>query len=181
MATAPINRPRVYNAPGTPWPGLARPFQSNGGNTFSASQFVSLTSTILAAYVADGTAIYGLVVDDSHTATSEPYASPYGLNHNCVDPRGQQFIMNITDASGNVGSGSTTLGDVVVGTLYSARYLASVDTAALGVDASDSGTATKNIFKVEDLYLKGTKYPDGDLVTDFNGRVIVSIIATAIQ
>ena len=181
MPTAPISRPRVYSAPGTPWAGLARPLQNDGGNTFSYGQFVVLTAGALAAYAADGTAVYGLTVDPSHTATEEAYSSPYGELHNCINPSGQLFLMNITDASGTVGSGSTTQGNVAIGTRYSGTYLASQDTGAVGIDAADSGTAAKNMFQVVDLYQKGTKYPDGDLVGDFNGRVLVKIIDSAIQ
>lgn len=180
MATAPLSRPRVFSNGGKAF--LAtRTQQSDGSNTFANGQFVKMSSGSLAAYVADDTAIYGLTPDDSHTSSSEPYTAPWNELHSVIDPSGRVlFIMNITDGSGNVGSGSTTIADVTVGTLYSARYLASVDTSALAVDASDSGTATKNIFRVEDKY-SNDKYPDGDATADFNGRVLVSIIDTAIQ
>jgi len=180
MATAPISRPRVFSAPGAAYL-KTRTQQSDGSNSFSNGQFVKISSGDLAAYVADDTGIYGLTPDNSHASTDEPYTAPWSELHSVIDPSGGTlFIMNITDGSGNVGSGSTTLADVSIGTRYSARYLASVDTTALGVDASDSGTATKNIFQVVDKYIN-TKYPDGDAAADFNGRVLVKVIDSAIQ
>src|SRR5688572_19273616 len=180
MAQAPISRPRLFQSPGTPFPGMLRAVLSDSSNSFSAGQFLKVSSGALAAYVADDVAIYGLSLDDSHTSTSEPYTAPYGENHNPVGLSGAYFLMNITDASGNVGSGSTTLADVTIGSRYSARYLASVDTAALALDASDVGTATKNLFQVVAKY-NDTDYPDGDAAADFNGRVIVKVIDSAIQ
>jgi hypothetical protein len=181
MATqAPLIPPTLFNAPGTPWPALKRAQLSDGSNTINANSIVKVSSGNLAAYAADDTAVYGLMTDASTTSTTEPYLSPNGEYHAPIDPRGQQFMMNITDGSGTVGSGSTTLNDVTIGTLYSARYLGTVQTTFLAIDASDTGTATKHIFKVEAKVTSPT-FADGDATDDYNGRVIVSIIATAIQ
>lgn len=184
MATAPIGRPALKQNTGTITPGLTRSGQSDSAtaaNVFTGQQFVRIsvgnnseTAGFLAPYIADDIAIYGLVPDKTHLTTDEPYTQPYGSTHNVIDPRGAVFLMNITDGSGTVGSGSTTQANVSVGTLYSAHYLASVDTGCLAVDASDTGTATKNIFRVVALW------PE-DATTDFNGRVLVSILGTAIQ
>lgn len=174
MANAPITRPKLHQSRGGSFPAQTRSVQGDGSNTFVAQQFVKMSSGSLAAYVADDTGLYGLTPDKSHASTDEAYTAPYAENHNVIDPRSALFIMNISDASGNVGSGTTTQGDVTIGTLYSGVYLAATDTSALAVDASDSGTATKNIFRVEALW------PE-DATTDKNGRVIVSIIDSAIQ
>lgn len=183
MPTAPIILPRVYSTTNT-WvqQTAAQPNYTADTTSFPfvAGQFVKLVSGTLRRYVADDTAIYGLSVDDAHYTTSEPYLSPFGIYHNPVALRGNRFIMNITDDSGNVGSGSTTQGDVTLGTLYSARYLVSPYTSNLALDASDSGTATKNIFRAVGFYNQ-TLAADGDLSTDFNGRVIVEILGTATQ
>jgi hypothetical protein len=181
MATqAPINRPDIYNAPGVAFPCTKRNQLSDGSNTIAAQSFVKVSSGDLAAYQADDTAIYGLMTDASTTATTEPYLSPNGQYHAPLALAGQQFKMNITDGSGNVGSGSTTVNDVTIGSLYSARYLATVDTSCLAIDASDSGTATKHIFRVEAKCVAPT-FQDGDATDDYNGRVIVSVIPSAIQ
>lgn len=182
-AQAPLSRPVLWQSPGTPF-ATTLPAITDAANTFTANQFVKISSGALAAYVADDTAIYGLTTDDSHTATSEPYTAPYGQFHNPIALRGQTFLMNITDGSGNVGSGSTTLNDVSIGTLYSARYLGSIDTGCVAIDASDSGTATKNIFKVVAKFqssLTGGVFPDGDATDDYNGRVMVEVIDAGIQ
>lgn len=174
MANAPLGRPRPYQYPGTQFPGLQLSALSDSSNTIGAAQFVKISSGVLAAYVADDTGIVGLCQDASHAATDEPYTQPFGENHNVLGLRGVTFLMNITDGSGTVGSGSTAQSDVTIGTLYSARYLGTVDTGCLAVDASDSGTATKNIFRVVG------KFPQ-DASADFNGRVMVQILDTAIQ
>ena len=172
MANAPITKPTLFQALNPDR--CLRPSKGDASATFEAQQFVLLTSGSLATYVADDVAIYGLTEDGSKTATTEPYDSLYSQNHNVIDPTGCTFIMNITDASGTVGSGSTTQADVTVGTRYSARYLASPYTTTLGIDAADSGTATKNLFQVTGLVA-------ADASTDYNGRVYVKVIASAIQ
>ncbi len=177
MANAPLTYPRVFDT-SNPWVQQRAPL-ADASNTFVAGQFVNVASGALAAYAADDIIIYGLAIDPSHAATDEAYASPFGQNHNVVDPRNTRFIMNITDGSGSVGSGTTTHAAVAIGTLYSGTYL-SAPATILGLDASDSGTATKNIFKVEALYNTQID-PGGDASSDKNGRVIVSIIPSAIQ
>jgi len=180
MATAPISAPRLFQNNGT-WDAQRESWPDNNGvNPFVPGQFLKLVSGLLNPYVADDTAIFGLSADKSHATTDEPYSAPFGVNHNPIRLNGARFLMNITDGTGTVGSGSTTQANVTVGTLYSGFYLASPYGSILGVDASDSGTATKNIFKVVGLYTAPT-FSDGDAAGDFNGRVIVEVISTAIQ
>jgi hypothetical protein len=174
MANAPIGCPRPLQFPGTPFPGLQLSALGDSSNTFVAGQFLKVSSGALAPYVADDTAICGLASDASHAATDEPYSQPFGENHNPIALRGVTFLMNITDGSGTVGSGSTTQADVTIGTLYSARYLGTIDTSAAAIDASDTGTATKHIFRVVGKWSQ-------DASTDYNGRVMVQVIDTAIQ
>lgn len=183
MATqAPIARPSVWQST-LPFV-TTLPAITDGGNTFENNQFVKLSSGALAAYVADDTGIYGLTTDSSHTSNSEPYTAPYQEMHNPVQLTGQTFLMNITDGSGTVGSGSTTQANVTIGSNYSARYLGSFDTGCTAIDASDSGSATKHIFKVVGKFqstLSGGAFPNGDASDDYNGRVMVQVIAAGIQ
>lgn len=185
MANAPIAFPRLYQTR-LPWVQQReqQPNYTTDNTTypFVAGQFVKLVSGTLRPYVADDIILYGLSLDASTLATTaEAYATPFGQNHNPVSLNGGRFIMNITDASGTVGSGTTTQAAVAIGTLYSGTYLASPYGNVLGVDASDSGTATKNIFKVVGLYTVAAGFSDGDATADFNGRVIVEILGSAIQ
>lgn len=179
MANAPLAFPRIFANQAQGWVQQTSA-QSDGSNTFVAGQILKLSSGSLAPYVADDTAVWGLSLDVSHASTDTPDVAPFGELHNPAGLRSVRLLMNITDGSGTVGSGSTTQADVTIGTLYSARYLATVNTAILALDASDSGTATKNIFRVVGLY-NTTLASDGDASGDFNGRVIVEVIGTAIQ
>lgn len=188
MATAPINYPSLATVR-VPWVQQREQqpnYTTDGTKPFVAGQFVLLTSGVLVPYVdTTGTAsigLYGLSLDASTLPANnpEPYATPFGQNHNPVALNGARFIMNLTDGSGTVGSGTTTQASVTIGTLYAGRYLSTI-TTILGVNLADSGTATKNIFKVVGLVNAAAGYSDGDLSTDFNGRVIVEILGTAIQ
>lgn len=191
MASAPIIYPRLWTSSSAAFPCPLRNPASDGSATLVAGHFVSASLVAgvltLAAYVADGTGIYGLMNDPSHTSTEEAYSSIYGENHNPIDPKGAVFIMNITDASGTVGSGSTTHANVTLGSFYSGFYMSSPATA-LGLDASDSatapvvtaGTATKCIFEVVGYYNTSIA-SDGDASTDYNGRVLVRLLDSAIQ
>jgi len=180
-AQAPLGFPALFDSPGTGFPAMKRAQLSNGSNTtIPAQTWVKVSSGVLAAYVADDTTVYGLMTDAATSSTTEPYLSPNGLYHAPLDPRGQEFMMNITDGSGNVGSGSTTINDVTIGSFYSARYLASSNTAILAIDASDTGTATKHIFEVV-AKVQAPTFVGGDATDDYNGRVIVRILGSAIQ
>lgn len=181
MATqAPLGFPQLFDSPGVAFPATKRAQLSDGSNTIPAQSWVRVASGVLIAYAADDVSVYGLMTDGSTTSTTEPYLSPNGEYHAPLDPRGQEFMMNITDGSGNVGSGSTTINDVTIGAFYSARYLATFNTAILAVDASDTGTATKNIFEVV-AKVQAPTFVGGDATDDYNGRVIVRILGSAIQ
>lgn len=189
MAQAPLVYPHLASTNG-PWvqQTAQQPnYTADSTKPFVAGQFVLLTSGVLVPYVdTTGTAsvnIYGLSLDASTLPVNnpEPYLTPFGQNHNPVSCRnGARFVMNITDGSGTVGSGSTTQANVTLGTLYAGRYLSTI-TTILGINAADSGTAGKNLFKVVGLYTVAAGFSDGDASGDFNGRAIVEVLGTAIQ
>lgn len=165
MATAPINKPTLVQS-GKTWP-ATRAEVTDASNSFVAQQFVKLSSGALAECASEDTVVYGLVLDDSHTATAEPYTAPFGQLHSPLDVQEGEFLVNITDTSGAVGSGSTTQADVTVGTAYG-LLLGSGDYD--GIAFLNKDDTTNDFFKVERLW------PD-DATTDFNGRVVCSIVA----
>ncbi len=182
MATAPIGRPKLFKSVGTSSPGLTRPQKSDGGNTFVAGALVVLDGSTLKAATSSQTAIWGLTPDASHTATDEPYSAPFGENHNAIDPTGQLFVMNVTLENGTVGSGATTLNDVVIGKFYPGALMNTGDTLSMGL-ASNTGVLTasaSNIFQVVDK-LDAATYVGYDAATDYNGRVVVKVAAVGIQ
>jgi hypothetical protein len=189
MANAPIGFPRLISTRG-PWVQQreAQPnYTTDATKPFVAGQFVLLTSGVLVPYIDNqGTpsvALYGLSLDASTLPVNnpEPYSTPFGQNHNPVSLyNGARFIMNVTDGSGTVGSGTTTQAAVTIGTFYQGRYLTGYPTV-LGINAAASGTTTSYPFKVVGLYTTASGYSDGDASGDFNGRVIVEINTACIQ
>lgn len=178
MPTAPISAPRLFQNNGT-WDAQRESWPDNNSvNPFVPGQLLKLVSGLLNPYVADDASIFGLSADKSHATTDEPYSAPFGVNHNPIRLNGVRLLMNLTDVSGTVGSGTTTQGSVTVGTAYSGVYLASPYGSVLGIDRSGGGS--NKIFKVVGLYQAPT-FSDGDLSTDFNGRVLIEIVATALQ
>lgn len=178
MANAPIRPPELKFSYGTTTPAITLSGISGGGNTFYPQQFVKLSGSAptqsIASYVADDTAIFGLTPDGSHATTDGPQTQPYGDIHNVRSLRGSRFLVNITDASGTIGSGSTRQQEVSIGTLYSGTYFGSPYTTVFGLDASDTGTSGKHIFRV-------VEYWPEDATSDFNGRVVIEVLSTAIQ
>lgn len=166
MATAPINKPTLVQSSQT-WP-QTRAEVTDASNAFAALQFVKLDSGALAECASEDTVVYGLTPDASHTATAEPYTAPFGQLHSPIDVQGAEFLVNITDGSGAVGSGSTTQADVTVGTAYGLLLGSSTYDGIAFLNKDDT---TNDFFRVERLWA-------GDATTDFNGRVVCSIVAT---
>jgi len=163
MASAPVTFPWLASDNGQI--AVTRPQITDSSNTFAAYQFVKVSSNALAECATDDVVCYGLVMDPSHTSTDAPFVAPFGELHEVIDPANAQFVVNITDSSGTVGSGSTRQIDVAIGTAY-ALYLGSGDYDGIAfVDKSDT---TNDFFIVQGRY-------EGDASTDFNGRVYVSL------
>lgn len=157
----------------------------DGSNTILKQQFVLNTSGAWIKYAAAGIIVAGLMLDASTTATAEPFNALYGENHNPIDPRTCQFLMNLTDNSGTEGSGTTTAGSVVLGQYYACRY-GGTTTAALMINlttgAVTAASAGGVFWKVVGIYnTTTTGNGDGDASADFNGRVIVEIDQIGLQ
>lgn len=167
MAQAPITKPFVASTARPEF--CTRPQITDGSNTFTAFNFVYVTSNALAQCPTNATTVYGLVLDPSHAATDEPYDAPFGQLHEVVDTDQAVFVVNITDGSGNIGSGSTTQEDVAIGSNYELLVKSGGDYD--GYQFLDSSASTNVFFRVEGRY-------ELDAATDFNGRVYASVVAT---
>lgn len=167
MATAPINppKPTSYIGNDTPMTRAKAPVASS--TAFVAGQFVKTPSAVTKLSAAD-TTVYGWAQEDASATTATPPDVLYAGYTNVVDVRNTFFLVNITDASGTIGSGSTTQAAVSVGSVYNMVYGASPYTA---VQMLNAATVAAPLFKVESLWPQ-------DLTTDFNGRVLVSIAST---
>lgn len=138
-------------------------------NTPKAYQFCFLSSGLLRAVQTDGTTVYGLAVaDGTSSATASIVDYPFGTTLYPQDVRNTFFLVNITDGSGTVGSGTTTQAAVSVGTSYALIYGTTGYTDVQMLDASDT---TNKFFTVVAKYAE-------DATADFNGRVIASIAST---
>jgi len=172
MPTAPINKPTAIQKDGnTAFVQRAKqPYSS--ASAFKAGQFVVLGSGVLAKVAAGGGTVYGLALEDSvATTVTPPDTLNYGTANfytNPLDVQDTYFLVNITDGSGTVGSGTTTQAAVSVGTSYQIIY---GGTGYTDVQMLNAASSTTPFFKVAALYSK-------DATADFNGRVICSISAT---
>lgn len=168
MATAPINRPvAIQNDQNTAFSQRAKqPYSSS--TAFKERQFVYLSSGNLTKVAAGGTSVYGLALEDAAASTANPPDVLYPSVSSPLDVKDTYFLVNITDGSGTVGSGTTTQAAVSVGTSYELVY---GGTGYTDVQMLNAAATTNNFFKVE------AKYPK-DASSDYNGRVICSIVAT---
>lgn len=187
MPASPIIFPTVYKPKAT----NVAPSQLaalNSNTAIVAQTFVLNTAGLWVKYAAAGIIVAGLMLDAGTTqalaATAEPFNALYGPNHNPIDPRSVYFLMNITDNAGLEGSGSTTHAQVTLGQYYATRYGATT-TGALMINATTGAVTAASaggvFWKVVGLYNPTLTGADGDLVGDFNGRVIVEIDQIGLQ
>lgn len=167
MAQAPIQAPYVHStALGYV---TQRAAISDSTNTLAAQQFVAAagsgTGQALTACTAQQTTVYGLVLDPSHTSTSEPYTAPFGEDHNPVDVLNTLFVVNCVNTARATGAGVAT--GLTLGGTYA---MAPFTTAAFtNVQALNVDVTTNPFFRVEGFI---------DPPADTNARVIVSVVAT---
>jgi hypothetical protein len=147
---------------------------TDGGNTFPANSIVQINSGALRAVPTGGVAAYGWANSPSRSATIAPPDSlPLGLadeRHYPFDPEGAIFVLNITDASGNIGeaNGAPTLAEAVIGSEF-------------GIHTATNGVQFVNVDETTDTLFKVVGWVDGQSSTDYNGKVYVQIIPSKIQ
>lgn len=167
MATAPINPPQPTEYIGHAVP-IFRPKAPAANSTaFVAGQFVKTPSAVTKLAAGD-TTVFGWAQEDATATTATPPSCLYAGYTSVQDVRNTFFLVNITDGSGTIGSGTTTQAAVAIGTAYELIYGASPYTA---VQMLNAAATTNKFFKVESLWPK-------DLTTDYNGRVLASIAST---
>lgn len=181
MATAPINRPKAYQYLQGATPSFRPTLACNNASAFKAFQFVYTTGNASATVLNVCTAgqnpslVYGLSVEDASAtgtgAANIPPAVLYAGQSSVCDVNDTLFVVNVTDASGTIGSGTTTLTAVTVGSTYQLVNAGTGDTATQMLNAATSTNALTQFFKVEGVF------PDDIGSTAFNPRVIVSIVA----
>lgn len=149
---------------------IAKSVQPNGATTFPRHSFVVLTAGVLVPVVTAGVLCYGWTPDESHASTDRAPTAIFGQNHWPFDPKGAQFVMNITDASGNIGqtAGAPQLSEAVVGSSFG-LYRNAGGYQMLNVDDTTTKFAT-----VVALY-------PNQALTDYNGLVLVELLPAVIQ
>lgn len=149
---------------------IQKPVQPNGATAFPARSFVKLAAGILVPCVTADVVCYGWSPDGSHAATDQPPAALFGQNHWPFDPRDAQFVMNITDAAGNIGqaNGAPQLSSAVVGTSY-------------GLFRDANGFQMLNTADTTNLFAKVVALYPNQALTDYNGLVLVELVAAVIQ
>ena len=148
--------------------------QPNGATAFTARSFVKLASGVLTPFVSADTACFGQAPGPSHDSADLPPVSLHANMHWCFDPKDAIFIVNITDASGNVGqaNGAPQLSEVVIGTSY--NLLRPTTGTYTGYQMLNVDTTAAPFFKVVGIY------PNQSL-SDYNGLVLVKIVESIIQ
>jgi hypothetical protein len=177
---APVNRPKAFQYLQGGTPSFRPTLADNNASAFKAYQFVYITGAGPTAVLNQCTAgqfpplVYGLAVEDASAtgtgAANIPPAVLYAGTSSVCDTNDTLFVVNITDGSGTIGSGTTSQGAVTLGNSYSMIYAGSGDTNTQMLNAAGNN-ASLAFFKVEGFF------PD-DASTSYNGRVIVSLAAT---
>lgn len=173
MATAPINSPRPIEYIGNDTPITRAKAPAASGTAFKAFQFVK-TPTALTKLSAGDTTVFGLSQEDAATSTTYPPDALYFQYTNVFDVRNTFFLVNITDGSGTIGSGSTTQADVAIGSSYPLIYGGAGSGTYANVQMLNAASNSNPFFKVEAFWPQ-------DLTTTFNGRVLASVVAATIQ
>jgi len=167
MATAPINKPNPIQFPkGTPV-GLPQ-INAASATAFKSQQFLTLTSgTYTKTAAAAGTSA-ALSQEDSASTSANPPDTLYGNRTSALSIDDVVFLVNITDASGTIGSGSTRQQDITVGNSYA---MVSSTGAYADIQMLNAATSSPAFFKVQALYPL-------DATSTFNGRVLCTFVGT---
>lgn len=149
---------------------IQKAVQPNGATAFPANSFVKLAAGVLVPCVTDDVVCYGWSHDSSHAATDMPPTALYGVNHWPFDVNDALFVMNISNADGDIGqaAGAPQLSAAVVGTAYG------LVRDANGIQMLDVTDTTNDFAKVVALY-------PNQALTDYNGLVLVEILPAVIQ
>lgn len=137
-----------------------------GATAFPARSFVKLVGGLLVPCATGNVVCFGQAPGPSHAATDLPPVSLYGNMHWVFNPRHAQFIVNITDGSGNIGqaAGAPQLSSVVVGTAY-------------GLYTNGSGLQMLNIADTTNKFFRVVAIYPGQALADYNGLVLVEVVA----
>lgn len=149
---------------------ITKPVQPNGATAFPQHSFVKLAAGILVPCVTDDVVCYGWCPDSSHAATDTPPTALFGVNHWPFNPKDAFFVMNITNADGDIGeaAGAPQLSAAVVGTSYGLLRDAN------GIQMLDVSDTTNDFATVVALY-------PNQALTDYNGLVIVKLLESVLQ
>lgn len=153
---------------------LQKPVQPNGATQWPARSFVKLAAGVLTPVVTDDQVCYGWCPEPSFLTTDKPPTTLYGVNHWPHDPSGpSQFIVNITNSSGQVGqaAGAPQLSSAAIGASYGLYRDATTKFQFVNISQTTAGN----------VFFKVIAYYPGQSLTDYNGLVICEIVAAAMQ
>lgn len=139
-------------------------------NPFLGHSFVKISSGLLKPVLTADVLCYGWCPEPSHKSTEQPPSTLYGQQHWPFDPTGCRFIMNITDSSGHIGqaAGAPQLSGAVIGTSY-------------GLYRTAGGIQMLDVANTTQLFAKVVAHYPNQAETDYNGLVLVELLAAVIQ
>lgn len=173
-AAIPVGMPKPLKYGSNDMPIVLAKLKANSSTAFVSGQFVETTGSAPNQKLTSCTAsessprVTGWAQEDAAASTTIPPTALYGDYSSVLSVKDTLFVVNVTDASGHVGSTSTTQADVTIGTSYELVY---GETGYTSIPMVNKAATTDAFFKV-------VGYWPEDATTDFNGRVICSIVAT---
>lgn len=172
MAVAKIRMPEVVRTKGNMF--QQRPPVSDGSNPIKAGHIVVVANGVLRTAIQSDTAVWGQTPDDAKAPTDKPPVAFFGENHYCFDLADAEIEINVTDDTGVVGAGGPALSTVVIGSLACLR---------MGVTAGFTDIQFADIKQppVGSTVLRIIGIPEGQAMSDTNGRVRVKILPAALQ
>lgn len=170
MANIPISQPELVRQFGNL--NVQRGVMSDGASEFLAKSLVYITAGVIAAVPTAGVLVYGWCADKSRLATDPVPEAIFGENHWPFSLNDAEIEINITNDAEEVGAAGPQLSSVAIGTAYGLVRLAA---------GADIGKQCLNVEDVTTTLLVVTGIPDGQALTDRNGRVRCKVIPSKIQ
>lgn len=153
---------------------------ADGANSFPAFSFVVYASSLIGAVATAGVSCCGYVLDADKASTAvNPPTQFFGDKHWPINPRGCQFLVNISNNANAVGQANSApqLSAVSIGTSYGlTRPTSGTYSGYQFLNTQDTSTT---LFTIVDIPASVDGVDNSSTV--YNGLVLVELIESKIQ